>query len=355
MSNIEVIDGSFGEGGGQILRNAIAISAIIGKPIQIENIRVKRENPGLRPQHLLAVKALAQISNAKLEGDYIGSKELKFFPTKVKGGEFKFDVGTAGSVSLVLQALLPVLAFADSDSQLIIRGGTAVPKAPTIEYLKDVLFNYLKMMGLELSLEVLRHGFYPKGGGIIKVQIKHVEKLKPIILEKFGDPMQIRIFSYSEGLPCHVVEREINTSKSIISSRGFDLNKIIIEKHCNDPKSSNIGNFFLISAKGSYNAIIGYDSVGMKGLPAEKVAEEPTKELLDNIYNTNCPVDMFAGDQLLIWMALAEGESIIYTHKYTLHAYTTLHLLKKLLGIEYEVEGEINKPAKIKIIGKAIK
>jgi len=351
----ELIDGSFGEGGGQILRNSIAISALTGKPIKIENIRVKRENPGLRPQHLLAVKAIAELCDAQLEGAYIGSRELKFIPSRIKGGNFYFDVGTAGSISLVLQAVLPVLAFADSDSKITIKGGTAVPKAPTIEYLSQVLFKYLNKMGLKVNLEIQRHGFYPRGGGLVNVFVERTDELSPLILEKFGALEHLSIYSYSEGLPCHVVDREVSSSLSLLSRKSINEDLISIEKRCNEPRSNNIGNFFIITAKGSNASVIGYDKVGMKGLPAEKVAEEPTRELLENIFTTNAAVDMHAGDQLLIWMSLAKGESSIFTHKYTMHAYTTLYLLKKLLAIEFEVIGEIDKPARIKIKGIEVK
>ncbi|MDT7892141.1 MAG: RNA 3'-terminal phosphate cyclase [Thermoproteota archaeon] len=351
---MEIIDGSFGEGGGQILRTAIAISALSGKPIKVINIRSKRENPGLRPQHLLAVKALAMLCNAKVEGASISSRELTFIPSKIKGGNYTFDVGTAGSVTLVLQALLPVLVFAQNDSYITIKGGTSVPKSPTINYFEDVLLFHLKKMGVNVKITLIRHGFYPKGGGVVNVEVKSIDELKPLNLEKFGEIKKLKLYAYSEGLPCHIVEREIDKSLSLISEK-VAKEVIEIEKQCINPSSSNIGNFFFISALGSKDTVLGYDGIGQKGLPAEKVAEKPTLEMIQNIFVSNAAVDMFAGDQLLIWMALAKGVSIITTHKYTMHAYTTLHLLKQLLDIDFQVEGSLDKFARIKIYGKSLK
>lgn len=340
------IDGSFGEGGGQILRVALALSAITGKPIKVFNIRAKRENPGLRPQHLLAVKALAEICNAKVEGAKIGSKELLFEPSSLKGGDYNFDVGTAGSVTLVLQALLPALCFAENPSRITIRGGTSVPKSPTVDYIKEVLLEHLKKLGFKASIELKKHGFYPKGGGIVEAEV-FPSKLNNIILDNFGELLNIKIRSYSEGLPCHIVEREVNEALKII---GLKDDRIEFSKECNDPRSQNIGNYFFIKAK-SRISIIGYDSVGAKGVPAERVAEIPTKNLIEAI-RLNSATDYFAGDQLLIWLALSKGESLITTHKFTLHAFTTLHLLKEILEIDFSVEGNLEEFAKIRIFGK---
>jgi len=165
------IDGSMGEGGGQILRTALALSAITGKPMRVYNIRARRDNPGLRPQHLTAVKAIAQICNARVKGAEVGSMTLEFYPSAIKGGSYTFDVGTAGSVPLVLQALLPVLAFADKPVTVKIRGGTDVPMAPTIDYVREVLARLTETLGYSFTIKVERRGHYPKGGGMVTVTV----------------------------------------------------------------------------------------------------------------------------------------------------------------------------------------
>ncbi|MEM4696403.1 MAG: RNA 3'-terminal phosphate cyclase, partial [Desulfurococcaceae archaeon] len=162
MSTV-VIDGSFGEGGGQILRYALSFSALTLKPVRIFNIRAKRDNPGLRPQHLTAVKALAEITKARVIGDRVGSMELYFEPKTRIGGSYRFDIGTAGSVSLVIQAILPTLLFANRSSRVELTGGTDVAWSPPIDYMRFVFLHNLKLMGIEASIELYRRGHYPRG------------------------------------------------------------------------------------------------------------------------------------------------------------------------------------------------
>jgi RNA 3''-phosphate cyclase len=349
------IDGSFGEGGGQILRTAIALSAITGKAIHIYNIRAKRDNPGLRPQHLTAVKAIAEICNAKVEGLKISSKEITFIPGHVSAKNYEFNVGTAGSVTLVLQALLPVLNFAEKPIFVRLIGGTEVPKSPTFSYFRNVLLYYLFKMGLKINVNLLKHGFYPRGGGIVEVELEP-SKLQSIYYENFGKIEEIYFEAYSEGLPEHVTIREINEAFNVLSDYNISKELIKFNKKSVSLEESkgNIGNFFFIMAKGSHNAVLGYDSIGLKGIPAEKVAREPVQLILENIFKTNAPLDIFAGDQILIWASLAKGTTSFRTHKLTLHAFTTLYILKEILDIKYSIEGKLNEVSRIIIEGKNI-
>mgnify|MGYP001773623067 CR=1 FL=1 len=349
------IDGSYGEGGGQILRTALALACILNKDIKIINIRVKRENPGLRPQHFLVVKALKEITNANVEGLHIGSKEIYFKPSTIRSGNYYFDVGTAGSITLILQSLLPVLVFGDKPTKLVIKGGTAVPKSPTFSYFSQVFCSYLTKMGVLANFKLLRHGFYPKGGGLIEVEI-FPSKISPLNLLQLGEPKLVRCEAYSEGLPQHVVEREVNTAISLLKNSNFDMNKVEILKRSLSLEESqgNIGNYFIIICYGSLDTVIGYDKIGMRGLPAEKVAEEPTKLLIENIFLTNAPVDYFAGDQLLIWLSLCKGTSKIRVHKLSLHAFTNLYILREMLDIKYEIEGGLEKESIITITGNPL-
>jgi RNA 3'-terminal phosphate cyclase (ATP) len=152
------------EGGGQLLRNAIAYSAILDEPIQVINIRAKREPSGLKPQHLTTLKAAANICNAEISGLKLGSKDIKFFPGEISGGSYKFDIGTAGSISLLLQCLVPITTFANKKTELIIIGGTAVKWSPPIPFLEKIVYKFFKDMGMDIKIKLLRHGFYPKGG-----------------------------------------------------------------------------------------------------------------------------------------------------------------------------------------------
>ena len=174
------IDGSYLEGGGQIARTAVALSAITRQPCRIFNIRKGRPKPGLKPQHLNSIQAAAKLCNGNLKGDRIESTEIEFYPKEIEGGKHRIDVGTAGSIGLVLQTLIPICLFADKEVELEIKGGTDVKWAPNIEYFKEVFCKSLRKMEIEIETEIVRYGFYPKGGGLVRVKIKPCKKLKPL-------------------------------------------------------------------------------------------------------------------------------------------------------------------------------
>ncbi|MCS7099566.1 MAG: RNA 3'-terminal phosphate cyclase, partial [Sulfolobales archaeon] len=165
------IDGSFGEGGGQILRTAVALSAITGTDIRVVNIRARRPEPGLKRQHLTGILAAAEMCNAVVEGAQVGSTEVVFKPGSIRGGEYRFDVGTAGSVTLVLQTLLPIAAFADSPVAIEVSGGTDVPWSPPVDYLRYVVKPHLERLGYAFGVELVRRGHYPRGGGLVRVSV----------------------------------------------------------------------------------------------------------------------------------------------------------------------------------------
>ncbi|MDK2383414.1 MAG: RNA 3'-terminal phosphate cyclase, partial [Candidatus Korarchaeota archaeon] len=165
------IDGSYGEGGGSILRYALSLSAVTLKPVEVYNIRAKRKKPGLRPQHLNAVMALAKLTEAHVEGARVGSTRVLFVPKNKRGGSFEVDISTAGSVTLVIQALLPACLTSDSDVRFLIRGGTDVPMAPPIDYMREVFLPNLTMMGAHAEIRLIRRGHYPKGGGLVELRV----------------------------------------------------------------------------------------------------------------------------------------------------------------------------------------
>ena len=169
------IDGSMGEGGGQILRYSLSLSALTLKPVRIYNIRAKRSNPGLRPQHLTAVKALATITNAHVEGDRVGSMEIYFEPRRRRPGSYRFDIGTAGSISLVIQAILPTLLFSGGYTRVDITGGTDVSWSPPIDYMRYVFLHNLSLFGARVSIKLIRRGHYPRGGGRVILEVEPVK------------------------------------------------------------------------------------------------------------------------------------------------------------------------------------
>lgn len=350
------IDGSMGEGGGQILRNAIALSAVLLKPIQIKNIRVKRSNPGLRPQHLTAVKAVAALCSAEVSGLSVGSLEVFFKPsTRPQGGFFKFDAGTAGSTTLMLQSLMPTMCYASKLVDVELRGGTNNPMAPPVEYLQQVLLPVIEKINGRFKIELVKRGFYPRGGGIVKANSTPVDVLKPIKLVEFKNVRKIKGLSYSCRLPGHIVERMANTAENILRREGYDVEIHREALQPDNPKCSiDPGCGIILLAEIGDGMLIGVDRLGEKGVPSEKIGEEAAKDLLDEI-SKEAPVDRHLGDQLVIWACLAEGTSQYRVTELTKHTITSLELCKILTNAKIEVDGVEGKPATITVEGIGLK
>jgi len=345
------IDGSMGEGGGQILRNAVALSAVLLKPIHVYNIRAKRSNPGLRPQHLTGVKAVAALASAEISGLRVGSKEIIFKPKKLEGGRLFFDAGTAGSTTLMLQSLMPAMAFSSGPVEVELRGGTNNPMAPPVEYFKMVLLPVLEKMGCKFEIALLRRGFYPKGGGVVKAKSAPVDKLSPIRLLEFGGVKRIKGLSYSCRLPSHIVERMAATAERILKTRGYDVDiKKEVLKPGDKACSLDPGCGIILVAELESGALLGSDNLGKLGVPAEKVAEDAVNDLLKQI-DSEAPVDKHLGDQLVIWASLADGVSEYRVSELTLHTLTSIELCKILSGAEAEVLGRVGEAATVKIKG----
>ncbi|MCX8187317.1 MAG: RNA 3'-terminal phosphate cyclase [Nitrososphaeria archaeon] len=345
------IDGSVGEGGGQILRNAVALSAVLLKPIRVYNIRAKRSKPGLRPQHLVGVKAVAALSSAEVTGLEVGSMEITFKPKHLGGGRLSFDAGTAGSTTLMLQSLMPAMAFSSSPIEVELRGGTNNPMAPPVEYFKMVLLPMLSRMGCRFEIELLRRGFYPRGGGIVKAKSTPVNSLKPIKLTEAGDVKRVHVLSYSCRLPAHIAERMAATAERHLRERGYDT---VVEKQILQPgdKACSIdpGCGIILVAEMSSGALMGSDNLGRLGVPAENVAEEATKSLLKQI-DSGAAVDRHLGDQLVIWASLADGISEYRVSELTMHTVTSIELCKLLSGAKAEISGKLGGPATVRMLG----
>lgn len=206
-----MIDGSLGEGGGQILRTSLALSMITGTPIEINHIRAKRGKPGLRRQHLTALRAAAQISEAAIAGDQIGSKQIKFHPRRTTPGDYRFDVGSAGSTTLILQTILPPLMLADRSSTIELIGGTHNPFAPPVDFLALAFLPILNRMGPRVTLQLERPGFYPAGGGRLRFAIEPAASLKPLAIVRRGEIVRRRCQAVIANLPDHIAERELAT------------------------------------------------------------------------------------------------------------------------------------------------
>ncbi len=210
------IDGSTGEGGGQILRSSLALAMCTGQAVHIVNIRIKRKKPGLMRQHLTAVQAAQQICNAEIEGDRIGSTELRFKPGPVQAGKYSFSIGTAGSTSLVFQTLLPGLLSAGAHSHLTLEGGTHNPMAPPFDFIEQSFLPLLQRMGAKIEVNLQRYGFYPAGGGVWTAKIEPIKQLKPLHLTKRGELLEHKATAVCAGLPGHIAHRELTTVANML-------------------------------------------------------------------------------------------------------------------------------------------
>jgi len=351
-----VIDGSMGEGGGQILRTAVALSAVTGRPIRVINIRAKRRNPGLRPQHLTAIRALAEITGARVRGARVGSMEIEFWPGPVRGGSYEFNVGTAGSVSLVLQALLPALAYADSPVWVRIIGGTDVKMAPTIDYMKEVFLEHLKRFGYNVRLAVKRRGHYPKGGGIVEVEIPSPPRgFAPTRLVDRGRLRAVYGRSHAVRLPRHVAERQARAASELVRRELGVEPRIELEWYepGRDPHMGPGSGITLWAVFDS--SIMGADALGERGKRAEIVGREAAAKLVEDV-RTGAAVDRYASDMLPPYMALADGASYYSGARLTSHAETMFQLLGIILPeARIRVEGERGKPFRAWIEGVGLR
>ena len=348
------IDGSIGEGGGQILRTAIAISTIIKEPIKIYNIRAKRKPPGIKLQHLIGIRTVAKLTNAEVEGAKIGSKTIIFEPKQIKINTLRANIATAGSISLILQAILPTLAFSPFKSKVEITGGTDVKWSPLIDYMRYVFLRQLKKMGYQIEIEIIRRGHYPKGGGMIRVYTTPVRKLTPIREIELGEIKKVKGISHCVKLPRHVSERQAQAAERLLKLRGYD--KIEIEREWyrrdRDPHLGP-GSGIVLWTETDTNAILGADELGERGKRAEIVGKNVAKRLIQEI-ERGAPIDKHLCDMLPIYIAIADGTSVIITSKIESHAETTIKLLEKILDVKFSIEPYSMNRMKISVKGMGL-
>ncbi len=330
------IDGRYGEGGGQILRTALTLSAILKVPVQIRHIRGNRKRPGLRPQHLIAVNALATITGAKVEGAKVGSNQLVFEPGDIKGGDYCFHIGTAGSTGLVIQTIIPVLLFGKIPSQIQITGGTHVPWSPSFHYLETVFLPALKKMGAEVSLGIDRWGWYPKGGGKIKALIKGTRDLKAVHFTNRGRLLDLNILSAVSNLPLTIGERQKAQALKRIEYLGIHPD-ISIE----DAPSPGQGTLLFLAAQFE-GGIGGFTSLGKRGKRAEEVADDACSQFI-KFLDSKGVIDIHLADQLVPYMAFARGRSTFITEGITAHLLTNIWVVEQFLPLKFDIEKETGK------------
>jgi RNA 3'-terminal phosphate cyclase (ATP) len=335
------IDGSVGEGGGQILRTALGLSCIAGTPVRIVNIRRSRPRPGLMPQHLVSVKALARISGAEARGAEPGSTEVVFRPGPVCAGDHLFDIGTAGSVVLLLQSLLPPLLFANGPSRLVLTGGTHVPFSPPFEYFRDIVSPWLARIGARVSCEIGQYGFYPRGGGKITARVFPTARIRGLDLLGAGTAVGSVVgCSAVANLPLSIAERQRVVAVDLLAAHSPSIDIASVP-------SPGKGSFLFIAAEtGSGPA--GFSALGAIGKRAEEVGREAAGDALSHIA-TGAALDPRLADQIVPFLSLAGETSAFTTSRVTNHLVTQLHLVRRMLGTRFEIEGNVGEPGTVRI------
>jgi RNA 3'-terminal phosphate cyclase (ATP) len=341
------IDASFGEGGGQILRSALALSVITGTPMRLTNIRARRPQPGLKPQHLKAVEAAAQISAARVEGSTLGSQTLIFEPLGLKGGSYAFDIGTAGSVSLLLQTIYLPLSFAAGPSRLTLTGGTHVPWSPCFHYLQWQWLPCLAAAGYHVECSLERAGFYPRGGGLLHANIVPSRHLAPLRLTERGRLLRIRGLSAVGRLDRSIAERQRSQAAERLRDLAVPLEIEVAEVPAGSP-----GTFIVLQAEFEGGRCCAF-ALGALHKRAEKVADEAVDELRADI-EAGGAIDAWLADQLLLPLAFVPEESRLSVCRISQHLRTNAELLGYFLPVKVEIEGETGEPGRVRIQGTRV-
>ena len=331
------IDGSHGEGGGQILRTSLAISSVLRQAVEIVNIRAGRKKPGLMPQHLTACLAAAAITGGELEGAELGASRLRFAPGAAAGGRYRFDVSqikpSAGSTAMIFQTILPVLALAGGQSQITLLGGTHTPWSPPIDYLQEVFLPAIAQMGLAAELTTERWGWYPRGGGIVHGQVKPAINLSGCDLSKRGPLLSIKGLSAVSRLPLSIAQRQRQRALARLQKEGLSAHIEVSEVPSVGPGT------FLILVVQFENVAAGFSALGKRGKPAEAVADEAVDQMIAHVRSSGA-VDPNLADQLVLYMALAQGSSRLSTSRISAHLLTNVWVLEQFLPGPMTVEGD---------------
>jgi len=324
-----VIDGDMGEGGGQVLRTALALSMCRQIPFEIIHIRARRQRPGLQPQHLTAVQAAAAISAASVEGASLGSRFLRFQPGPVSAGDYRFNIGTAGSATLLMQTLLPALMLARTPSSLHVTGGTHNPLSPPFDFFAQAFCPLLARMGIAVDARLERPGFYPRGGGIMQVTLTATNAFRPLRLLQRGDLHQLSARILLAHLPTHIAQRERDVLRQSLPIADED---IMID-------SANAavgpGNAVCVYVRSEYLTEV-FSGFGQRGVPAETVAQGVISQVNDYL-QAGVPVGHYLADQLLVPMALAGGGEFL-TQQPSLHTTTNMAVIAQFTGQQFICE-----------------
>ena len=332
------IDGGAKSGSGTIVRYSITLASLLAREIKIQNIRQRRDKPGLRAQHLKVIQACREMCHGVVENAAVGSKEITYIPKEsFEGGEYHWDIGTAGSTTMFAQALLPLACFAEKPSRFRLEGGLFQDFAPSAYHMKFVLLPLLKQMGIEARLEIIRPGYVPKGGGIIEIQVEPVEKLKPLNLIEQGKITSINGIALSSHLEeKKVSQRMAAECRKALSAQGYkaEIQEIY------DRSSLQEGAALAIYAGTSSGSIIGSDRARRPGRRSESIGRYVAQNFMEDI-ETGAAVDSHIADQLIIYAGLAEGISRYSIPRITEHVETNLWLIEEFLGARTKISDNL--------------
>lgn len=324
------IDGAHGEGGGQILRTAIALSAVTSEAVRVRNIRAGRTKPGLAPQHITSIEAVAEVCGAEVDGLYQGSRDIVFKPGQLVGGEFEFDVGTAGSIPLVAQSCLIPAFLSKAKVRMTVKGGTDVRWSPPIDFLRLVHLPIVDMLGGRCELGIVSRGFYPEGGGEVVLETWPSGGFSPLDLGSRGRVLRIVGVAFAQNLPDHVVARIKHAAlKSLL-----DFKEVSIESDLRRGPSTGAG---IVLAAICENTVIGASALGAKGVRSEALGEGCASDLAETL-RSGASVDEHMLDQVLAYMALAGRGSRVLAEGMTSHAETNIWVIEQFLGRKFEIE-----------------
>jgi RNA 3'-terminal phosphate cyclase (ATP) len=337
------LDGSFGEGGGQILRTSLALSLLTGKAFHLRNVRAGRTKPGLQPQHLQSVQAAAAIGNARLNGASRGSCDLSFEPGGVAAGSYRFDIGTAGATGLVLHTVyLPLFLRGGAPSEITLVGGTHVTTSPSFHFLDATWRAYLEAMGLHLSLRLDRPGFYPRGGGIVRAFLQPTLAPRGMLLPERGE-VEVRGISAVAGLERGIARRQARRALHRLEKHGI---RARMEEEVWEGGPGSV----VVLTLSTTPAPTVFVALGARGKPAETVADEAVEEVLSYLSVPAALVDAHSADQIVLPLALAEGSSEYTTAQVTLHLTTNIAVIGRFLDRTIVCEGEIGQPGRVRIL-----
>ncbi len=319
------IDGSYGEGGGQILRTAIALSAIIKEDVIISNIRRNRPSEGLKAQHLRSIEAAASLCNARVKGLFQGSTKIYFSPSETGGVDKEINIGTAGSIPLLMQSVMPIACSSSEKCRLRITGGTDIKWSPSIDYLKEVTLKALSKMGYRANIDLIERGYYPRGGGNAVIELFPSELKGYHFSKKQRSSRTVCGISHCGGLPEHVARRQADAATEMLKANGMDADLGIEVAKCHSTGSG-------ISL---WSGFTGSASTGKRGLKAERVGEKAAIFMLQEI-SSGASVDIHLADQLIPYLGLA-GRGSFTTRELTNHCRTNIHITEQFLDVRFAV------------------